>query len=138
MSTTATTTRFTERQAAGLIERAETAAKAAFEAARSEAMLVGSAKSLFSDEIDFSQKTYVVNDGVCGFAWVNIQDGRSSFARQAKKLAGARKSYYGGMDIRPKAMGYSQSYERKLAACHAYAEILREAGIKAFADGRLD
>ena len=139
-------TRFTERQAAALIAKAEAAAAEAFEAARPTPMMVGTPRDMMGSLMggdgggfDTDQPIYRIEGGVCGFAWVNLRDGRTSFARQAKKLAGARKSYYGGLDIRPQAMGFSQSYERKMAACQAYAEILREGGVKgAFADGRLD
>ena len=137
-------TRFTRAQAAALIAKAEQAAKAAFEAATPTPMIVGQPKDLMGSlmggdggGLDYSQRTYFVAGGVCGFAWVNIK-GTTSFARHAKALAGARKSYYGGLDIRPQAMGMSQSYEAKMDACQAYAEILREGGVQAFADGRLD
>lgn len=137
--------RFTERQAATLIARAEAAAKAAFESATPTPMIVGQPKdpigSLFGGDgggIDYSQQTYYVAGGVCGFAEVNIGKGNTSFARHARKLAGARKAYYGGMEIRPAAGRSSQSYEAKTAACQAYADTLKEAGIPAYVTGRLD
>ena len=60
-------------------------------------------------------------------------DPRAALARQLK----LRASYYGGAEVyRP---GYNgQSYERGRAAAAAYAQVLNEAGIKAYAGSRMD
>lgn len=81
-----------------------------------------------------------VMDGACGFAWVNVRPGTSRFARWLVKTGQARTdSYYGGVTIwAPGGDRYSQSYTRKMAAATAYADVLREAGITAYASGRLD
>lgn len=137
--------RFTEAAAARLIAQAETAARAAYHAATPTPMIVGTPKDpvaslLGGDDggLDPGQPIYHVAGGVCGFAWVNIRPANSSFARRARKLIGGHKGYYGGWEIRPEVGRGDQSYERKLAACTAYADVLREAGITAYADGRLD
>jgi hypothetical protein len=153
MSTTSSP-RFTEAQAAALIERAEAAAKVAFEAAKPTAMIVGTPRDLIGSLLggdgggfDTSQPIHYVSEGACGFAWVNVRPANGSFARRAKAVYAKRnpgrsyqvsKGYYGGMEIRPDALGMSQSIDRKSAACSAYAQVLREAGINAFADSRLD
>jgi hypothetical protein len=143
---------FTEAAARALITRAEAAGEAAFKAAAPTPMIVGTPKdpigSLLGGDgggFDTSQPIYHVNEGVCGFAWVNIRPANSSFARRAKAIytAGgesyrAHKGYYGGLEIRPVCLGRTQSYERQLAAVRAYAAVLTEAGITAYADGRLD
>jgi hypothetical protein len=138
-------TKFSKTEAAALIDRAEIAASQAFAAARPTPMIVGTPKdpvaSLFGGDgggFDESQPTYYVEGGVCGFAWVNVRPANSSFALKAKALTGARKGYYGGLEIRPEAMGMSQSLDRKLAACQAYATVLQDAGIKAYAGSRMD
>lgn len=77
-----------------------------------------------------------VLDGVCGFAWVNVRPGNSAYARWASANLRALKGYTGGTDIWVR--GFGQSYERKMAYAVAYAEVLTEAGLQAFADGRLD
>lgn len=99
-------------------------------------ILIGEAKSFLSDEIDHSRPTYVVSSGVCGFAWVNIKPGNSSFARWLVKNGIARKSYYGGVDYRISSGG--QSMELKQAFATAFAKVLSENGIKAYADSRMD
>lgn len=77
-----------------------------------------------------------VADGVCGFAWVTITPGNSSFARWLIKEGKARPHYRGGIQVW--ISGYRQSYERKSAHAQGMAEALREAGIKAYSGGRLD
>jgi len=81
-------------------------------------------------------KQYYVPEGACGFAWVKVRPGNSAFARWAKKNAGFRSSYTGGIDY---WVSYgNQSIERKEAYAQAYADVLREAGIQAYAQSRLD
>jgi len=77
-----------------------------------------------------------IMDGVCGFAWINVRPGTSSFARWLVKEKGCRKSYHGGIDVW--IHEFNQSYERKLAAAHAMADVLRKAGINAYGQGRID
>ena len=137
--------RFTRQEAARLIERAEAAATAAYEAATPTPMIVGTPKdpvaSLMGGDgggFDTSKPIYHVASGVCGFAWVNIGSGNTSFARHAKVLAGARPHYYGGMELKPQAVRMSQSMQRNEAACIAYADVLRGAGINAYMGSRMD
>jgi hypothetical protein len=143
--------RFTEGQTLAILERAEDAAQRAFDGASPTPMVIGTPKNLMASltggddgGFDPSQPTYYVNDGVCGFAWVNVRPANGSFARRVKAATKERnpyyasKGYYGGLEIRPDAGRMSQSYERKLAACRAYAAVLQEYGITAYADGRLD
>jgi len=80
---------------------------------------------------------YIVNEGVCGFAWINIKPGTSRFAKYLKAKEIARKdSYYGGVSIWVHYFG--QSYERKMAYARAFATVLQQHDIKAQAMGRLD
>lgn len=100
-------------------------------------MIVGEAVSLFSNEIDYSKPTYVVDDGPCGFAWVNIKPAYSKFAKYiCEKGIGRRNTYEGGVSIWISA--YNQSMVRKEAYAYAYAKVLREHGIKAYSASRLD
>lgn len=72
---------------------------------------------------------------ICGFAWVHIA-GNTAFGRFAKKELGFRADYPSGLALWISSFG--QSYDLKLAYARAYAAVLREAGIEAYGDGRLD
>jgi len=81
-----------------------------------------------------------VTEGVCGFGWVKIRPANSALANRLKKAGKARtNNYNGGCDVW--CSGYQQSYQRKMAFCEAYAEVIRNAdlaGVSAYAEGRLD
>ena len=36
-------------------------------------MMVGEPTTPLGNDIDYSKDTWLVNDGVCGFAWINIK-----------------------------------------------------------------
>ena len=80
----------------------------------------------------------VVNDGVCGFAWVNIKPGNSGFAKFLKNNGYARKDdYYGGVTVW--VSGYNQSMQKKEAYAGAFARSLRDAGFdRAYSMPRMD
>lgn len=120
---------------AALAKKADAAGLAAAAATTPTPMIVGEAKSLFTDEIDYTKPVYNVPSGVCGFAWVFIK-GNTGFGRWAKKAGIARSGYPTGLNIRATVGG--QSYEVKMAYAQAYAAVLQEAGITAYAEGRLD
>ena len=76
----------------------------------------------------------------CGFAWVDVSVARTN-SKEAKALEsiGFRKSY------RPKTMTLwdpakhpGQSMDCKEVGAQAYAEVLREAGYKAYMGSRAD
>jgi hypothetical protein len=87
-------------------------------------------------------KSWYVPSGVCGFAWVNIRPATSSFVKYLKsKGIGRLDSYYGGWtiwvgglfpDFREQSVEYKEAYAR------AFASVLKEHGIKAYAHSRLD
>jgi hypothetical protein len=91
---------------------------------------------------DPSEPVYTVNEGICGSAWVNIRPGGSRLARWLiKEGYGRPDRYYGGVAVslyRLCGDGGSQSYTRWVAAADAVAETLREAGITAYAQSRVD
>lgn len=83
------------------------------------------------------KKQWYVSDGVCGFAWINIKPATSQFVRFLKSVGiGSKDSYYGGWTIW--VHEGNQSYEKKMAYARAYAKALQDAGINAYASGRLD
>lgn len=89
------------------------------------------------EEIDPAKPVYYVDEGVCGFAWVNVKPGTSRFARWLKSHGHARSdSYYGGVTLW--VHDYGQSMARKAAYAEAFAAVLVEHGVKAYADSRMD
>lgn len=79
---------------------------------------------------------WFVEDGVCGFAWVNVTPGTSAFAKWLKTTDRAHKSYYGGVDVW--ISEGNQSMQKKEAFAHAFAKVLNDAGIKAYTMSRMD
>ena len=100
-------------------------------------MVVGQAKGLFSNEIDYSKPVEVVDSGVCGFGWVNIKPARGKFVSWLKaNNIGRVDSYEGGYRIPCREFG--QSLEKKERYVYAYADVLEKHGIKAYANSRMD
>jgi hypothetical protein len=78
---------------------------------------------------------HYVSEGVCGFAWITIK-GNTSFGRWAKKTGLARAAYPKGLSFWVSAFG--QSMDRKEAYARAFAKVLNEHGITAYAGSRMD
>jgi hypothetical protein len=111
---------------AAVFDRANREGYAAAEAHKPSAMVVSS-----------STERWFVPEGVCGFAWVRVRPGNSSFAKWLVKNKLAHKAYTGGVDIWISAHG--QSLERKERHAGKMASILKdELGINAYADSRMD
>jgi hypothetical protein len=109
---------------------------AAAEAMKPRAMVVASHSNPLDDSSPV-EKAWYVADGVCGFAWVTIYPGNSSFAKWAVKNGVAKKAYRGGVSIWISA--HNQSMERKEAHARKLADVLREKlGVKAYAESRMD
>ena len=85
----------------------------------------------------FSGQTYHVPQGLCGFAWVTIRPGNSSFALWLVKNGYARKAYGGGVVINSGSVG-GQSIQIKEAWAQAVSAVLCAGGIKAVPGSRLD
>ena len=127
---------FTTAQARRIFKQAHDAGMAAGTAHTPTPMIVGTPTPPFGNDIDYSKRTYHVPSGLCGFAWVVIRPGNSSLARQAKKLGIGGSAYGGGVSIWIHEHG--QSYECKQKHAHAYARVLSEHGVDAYAQSRLD
>lgn len=82
------------------------------------------------------KQTYVVDDGVCGFASVIVKPANSAFAKYLAANHGASKSYYGGMSL--SIHDFNQSLQKKEAYATAFAGVLTDAGINAYVDSRMD
>ena len=113
--------------------------RVAHEAAKPPVYEVGEAKGFFGNEIDRSKPVYQM-EGLCGFAWVNVGDGRSAWAKWVKANQDGYNDYYGGISIWSSRFmnDPSQSVERKLAGCKAAAAVIESYGLKASAQYRLD
>lgn len=83
------------------------------------------------------RRQWIVNSGVCGFAWVIIKPGTSSFAKWLIKNGHAKTHhYYGGVCHYVSEFG--QSMEKKEAYAAAFAKVLSENEIRAYSDSRMD
>jgi hypothetical protein len=120
-----------------LYERARQAGLNAAASTTVQPMVVGTPKSLFSNELDETKPTYFIESGPCGFAEVVVKPGNSRFANWLKKNNIAETRYYGG-GVSVWVSEFGQSYQRKMAYASAFAEVLRAENIKASATGRLD
>jgi hypothetical protein len=81
-------------------------------------------------------KEYYVNDGVCGFASVIVKPANSKFAKYLVANGLARKSFNGGVSM--SIRDFNQSLQKKEAYAHAFASVLNDYGIKAYAESRMD
>lgn len=128
-----------------LLDRAGAAGDAAFKAAIPTPMIVYTPANMMGSLMggddggaDPNEPVYQVNEGVCGTAWVNVKPGGSRFARWLiKEGRGRTDSYRGGVSLSLYTVcgdRMSQSLTRWEAAAQAVAEVLREAGIKAYAE----
>lgn len=81
-------------------------------------------------------REYFINDGICGFASVTVKPANSKFAKFLVANGLGRKGYGGGvcMSIRD----FNQSLTKKEAYAYAFASVLNDYGIKAYAESRMD
>lgn len=105
-------------------------------------MLVGTpTEPLFGTEIDPTKPVYFVRGGVCGFAWVVVKPATGGFVRYLKEKGIGYKNYYGGWAVpaNPRvAPDLQQSMEIKEAFARAFAKVLKDYGITAYAESRMD
>ena len=127
---------FTSREAHALLREAHAAGVAAGNAIKPTPMVVGTPTTPLGNNIDYNKRTYYVSEGACGFAWVVIRPGNCSFARQAVKLGLGSKHYYGGISIW--ISDHGQSIDRKERHAAAYANVLKQAGVNATSESRMD
>lgn len=74
-------------------------------------------------------------DGACGFAWIELADGRTSFARWLVEQGIAHFTRPG---VRLYSKAETQSLDKKLAYAEAYGEVLRSNGMECTIGSRLD
>jgi hypothetical protein len=127
--------RVSDAKFAALFDAAMTAGNAALNAAVPTPMVVSQHANPLDDNSP-PVKSWFVSEGACGFAWVTIFPGTSAAARYAKKHLGWKPAYGGGTQYWVSAGG--QSIARKEAFAHAFATVLRDGGVTAYAGSRLD
>lgn len=127
---------FTDAQAQALHNKAHAAGMAAGEAAMPTPMIVVQRANPLDDTSPIVKEYAPVMEGVCGFAYVTVRPGTSSFARWLRRRGRGYTAYYGGTAFSVRQFG--QSMTRKAAYADAYASVLREAGIKAYSESRMD
>lgn len=128
--------RFTAEAAEALYQQAHAAGMAALVAASPTPMVVGEADGL-SERFKPGGQRWYVSEGACGFGWVVVHPGNSSFARRMKQLGHGAPEYGGGWTVKWVREG-GQSVDRKHAYAQAFAAVLREAGVQAFGQSRMD
>jgi len=75
----------------------------------------------------------------CGFAWVNMSQARSRFARWLKNNGHASKGTYKGLTIYNPSGNPTQNIDAKFAGAEAFVAVLKEEGIvDVYASSRLD
>lgn len=117
-------------------DKAHAAGMAALEAHTPTPMAVQQHENM-ADDSSPVVRNYLVKGGVCGFAWIKVKPATQPFARWLKgTVPSTDRAYGGGYNIWVREGG--QSYERKMAYASAFARVLNEHGVKAYANGRLD
>jgi len=109
-------------------------------------MLVGYPSTPLGNDVDLRQQHWIHNDGVCGFAWVILESGRSGFAQWLlKNNLGSKWWSYGrtkGVVVNTfDRLGFAnigQSYEKNKFVANKIAAHLRAEGIDAWVDARVD
>lgn len=74
----------------------------------------------------------------CGFAWVDIPDGRSPFVSWCKKVGVGDKHWKKGWSIWNPAGNHTQSMDIKEAGAEAFAEVLNNYNINCHWASRAD
>ncbi len=74
----------------------------------------------------------------CGFAWVIIKPARGPFIKYLKEQHVGQAAYGGGWSIWNPSGHPTQWMDAKMAGAEAFAKVLREKGINAIADQRMD
>ena len=83
------------------------------------------------------EATYVVEGGVCGFAWIEIRPARGPLVTYLKKAGMGRYDSYNRC-YRFNIHDFGQSMTRKEAMAFAMAEHLRKCGYNVYAGSRID
>ena len=89
------------------------------------------------DDSSSVKRAYFVDDGVCGFASVQIKPANSKFAKFLLDRQLARKDSYRGGIAMP-VREFNQSLQKKEAYAYAFSSVLNANGVKSYVESRLD
>lgn len=126
----------------GIMKTARAAGMEAVEKARVIPMVVGQETSFMSGIMDPKTVEYV-EDGVCGFAWINVYPeykGNTTLGKAERKTLeanGFRKDIY-GKHYSLWVSDFNQSMQKKEAFARAAAQVMRDHGISASYGSRMD
>ena len=109
-------------------------------------IIVGSPSTPLGNDVDPNQKTWFHADGVCGFAYVVLESGRTGFAQWLLKNGKGSKWWsfgrYKGVGVatysRYGFASIGQSYEKNCFVAGKVASYLQSQGIDCWVDSRLD
>jgi hypothetical protein len=127
-----------------ILTEADVAGREAVQKLKVIPMIVGQGKSLFSNEIDYSQPTEYVADGVCGFAWTYVYPdykGNTKLGKEERKVleaCGFEKDYCNPKKYTLWVSDFNQSMQKKEAYARAFSGVLRSRGIQAGSQSRMD
>lgn len=126
-----------------IMAEAHEAGMAAGNAHKPTPMVVAKHQNMLDDNSPV-EKTWYVPSGVCGFAYVVTNEhGNGKFVKYLKSIGkgfgcgAGEPHYYGGYYVHW-VSEFGQSYEKKLAFAGAFTGVLKDYGIKAYVDSRLD
>lgn len=74
----------------------------------------------------------------CGFAWVRIRPARGAFVNFLKEVGAGYTSEEGGYVVYNPSNNVTQRMDAKMVGAEAFAKVLRDAGINARAECRMD
>jgi hypothetical protein len=127
-----------------ILAEADAAGKEAVKKAKIIPMIVGEAKNLFSNEIDYNKPVELVEDGYCGFAWTYVypeHKGNTKLGKQERKILeafGFEQDYCNPKKYTLWVSDFNQSMQKKEAYARAFAAVLSSFGIRAGAQSRMD
>jgi hypothetical protein len=128
---------------ADICKVADVAGKEAVAKLKVVPMLVGQETSLFSGKIDYSKPVEYVSDGPCGFAWISVKPqnkGNTKLGKEERKVLESENFRHNDYEKNYQLWisAFNQSLQKKEAYARAYAKVLRDSGINAYAGSRMD
>ena len=108
-----------------------------FENALAEGIQAGKNAGVIPMEVYGKDRTYIVEGGPCGFAWIEIRPARGPLVTYLKKSGQGYYSEYNRCYIYS-IFHFNQSMMRKEAMADKMAEYLRKCGYNVYSNSRID